>query len=189
MGRGAASREALGAWGGFLHRARRPGAAEAKEAFVQLADAQECACCLEVLLGAPLSPGAPVTLECGHTTYCNNEDACPECRQLIATRVSLFGALADVCELLLATPDRHRRWRVDGPSKYRSVASPRLCCPLRKLCAFEPLPGRRNSERRTRVGVSDGSAGGREQRKAWARALAYAGEFVQNSGSPCRYVH
>ena len=75
--------------------------AAVKEALAQVADALECACCLE-----RLAPGAAVALECGHT-YCNREacasssvTACPECRRPIGARVPLFGALASVCELL-----------------------------------------------------------------------------------------
>ena len=72
-----------------------------KEALAQVADALECACCLE-----RLAPGAAVALECGHT-YCNRAACasssvkeCPECRRPIGARVPLFGALANVCELL-----------------------------------------------------------------------------------------
>ena len=75
--------------------------AAVKEALAQVADALECACCLE-----RLAPGAAVALECGHT-YCNRAvcasskvSECPECRQPIGARVPLFGALANVCELL-----------------------------------------------------------------------------------------
>jgi len=75
--------------------------AAVKEALAQVADALECACCLE-----RLAPGAAVALECGHT-YCNRAVCasskvreCPECRQPIGARVPLFGALANVCELL-----------------------------------------------------------------------------------------
>jgi len=71
------------------------------EALAQVADALECACCLE-----RLAPGAAVALECGHT-YCNRDTCasssvkeCPECRRPIGARVPLFGALANVCELL-----------------------------------------------------------------------------------------
>ena len=75
--------------------------AAVKEALAQVADALECACCLE-----RLAPGAAVALECGHT-YCNRAVCasskvreCPECRQPIGARVPLFGALANVCEML-----------------------------------------------------------------------------------------
>ena len=75
--------------------------AAVKEALARVADALECACCLE-----RLAPGAAVALECGHT-YCNRAVCasskvreCPECRQPIGARVPLFGALANVCELL-----------------------------------------------------------------------------------------
>jgi hypothetical protein len=75
--------------------------AAVKEALAQVADALECACCFE-----PLAPGTAVALECGHT-YCNRQacvsssvTACPECRQPIGARVSLFGVLANVCGLL-----------------------------------------------------------------------------------------
>ena len=75
--------------------------AAVKEALAQVADALECACCLE-----RLAPGAAVALECGHT-YCNRAACasssvkeCPECRRPIGARVPLFGALANVCELL-----------------------------------------------------------------------------------------
>ena len=75
--------------------------AAVKEALAQVADALECACCLE-----RLAPGAAVALECGHT-YCNRAVCasskvreCPECRQPIGARVPLFWALANVCELL-----------------------------------------------------------------------------------------
>ena len=74
--------------------------AAVQEALAQVADALECACCLE-----RLAPGAAVALECGHT-YCNRAAcasshvaACPECRQPIGARVQLFGALPNVCEL------------------------------------------------------------------------------------------
>jgi len=75
--------------------------AAVKETLAQVADALECACCLE-----RLAPGAAVALECGHT-YCNRAGCasssvtvCPECRRPIGARVPLFGALASVCELL-----------------------------------------------------------------------------------------
>ena len=75
--------------------------AAVKEALAQVADALECACCFQ-----RLAPGAAVALECGHT-YCNRAACasssvteCPECRRPIGARVPLFGALANVCELL-----------------------------------------------------------------------------------------
>ena len=70
-------------------------------ALAQVAEALECACCLQ-----RLAPGAAVALECGHT-YCNRAAcasssvaACPECQRPIGARVPLFGALSSVCELL-----------------------------------------------------------------------------------------
>ena len=76
--------------------------AAVKEALAQVADALECACCLE-----PLAPGAAVALDCGHT-YCHRQacasssvTACPQCRQPIGARVPLSGVLANVCRLLL----------------------------------------------------------------------------------------
>ncbi len=75
--------------------------AAVKEALVQVANARECACCLE-----PLAHCAAVALECGHT-YCSRQacafssmTACPEFRQPIGARVPLFGVLANECELL-----------------------------------------------------------------------------------------
>ena len=64
--------------------------AAVKEALAQVADALECACCLE-----RLAPGAAVALECGHT-YCNRAACasssvkeCPECRRPIGARVCI----------------------------------------------------------------------------------------------------
>ena len=59
--------------------------------------AMECACCFQML-----GSGSVALLPCGHI-YCNREPcpsahaaACPECRQAVAGRVVLFGALANV---------------------------------------------------------------------------------------------
>ena len=72
-----------------------------KEALAKVAEALECACCLE-----PLASGTAVALECGHT-YCNRQTRasssvtkCPECRHPIGVHVPLFGVLANVCKLL-----------------------------------------------------------------------------------------
>ena len=77
--------------------------AEVKEALAQVAEAIECACCLE-----PLAPGSAVAFNCGHT-YCNratcvssSQTLCPECRQVVTARVPLFGALSNVSTALLA---------------------------------------------------------------------------------------
>ena len=74
--------------------------AAVKEALAQVAEALECAWCLE-----RLAPGAAVALECGHT--CNRAECasssvkeCPESRRPIGARVPPFGALANVYELL-----------------------------------------------------------------------------------------
>ena len=74
-----------------------------REALAQVAEAIECACCLE-----PLAPGSAVAFNCGHT-YCNratcvssSQTMCPECRQVVTARVALFGALSSVSTALLA---------------------------------------------------------------------------------------
>ena len=83
--------------------------AAVKEALAQVADALECACCLE-----HLAPGAAVAFECGHT-YCNraacassSATACPECRRPIGARVPLFGVLPNVCELFIQSQHSER---------------------------------------------------------------------------------
>ena len=77
--------------------------AEVREALTRVARAMECACCFETL-----GEGSVALLPCGHT-YCNRASSCasaqvtecPECRQAVAGRVALFGALANV-EAVLA---------------------------------------------------------------------------------------
>ena len=77
--------------------------AKVREALARVARAMECACCLETL-----GEGSVALLPCGHT-YCNRASSCasaqvtecPECRQAVAGRVALFGALANV-EAVLA---------------------------------------------------------------------------------------
>ena len=76
--------------------------AKVREALERVARAMECACCFETL-----GEGSVALLPCGHT-YCNRAACasarvteCPECRQAVAGRVALFGALANV-EAVLA---------------------------------------------------------------------------------------
>ena len=64
---------------------------------MRVAEAMECACCLETL-----GEGSVALLPCGHT-YCNRASCasaqvakCPECLQAVEGRVALFGALANV---------------------------------------------------------------------------------------------
>ena len=89
---------------GERRRAALKGEVDAKvrEARTQVAEAMECACCFETL-----GEGSVALLPCGHT-YCNRASCgsphvaeCPECRQAVAGRVALFGALASV-EAMLA---------------------------------------------------------------------------------------
>ena len=77
--------------------------AKVKEKVAQVAQAFECACCFETL-----GEGSVAFLPCGHT-YCNRASClsaqaveCPECRQAVAGRVVLLGALANVKAALAA---------------------------------------------------------------------------------------
>ena len=84
--------------------------AKVREALEQVAEAMECACCLETL-GA-----RSVAFTCGHT-YCNRASCasaqatkCPECQQAVTARVTLFGALANV-ESVLTSAGREMELR------------------------------------------------------------------------------
>jgi hypothetical protein len=77
--------------------------ATVKEKLAEVAQAFECACCFEIF-GERSVAFAP----CGHT-YCNRASCpsacaveCPECREPVAGRVVLFGALGDVRSSLAA---------------------------------------------------------------------------------------
>jgi hypothetical protein len=77
--------------------------AEVKEKVAQVSQVFEHACCFQTL-----GEGSVAFTPCGHT-YCNRasclsaqETECPECRQAMAGRVVLFGALANVKAALAA---------------------------------------------------------------------------------------
>ena len=71
-----------------------------REALDRVAEAMECACCMQTLGSGSVAFG------CGHT-YCNRAgcasarvSSCPECRQPVTGRVPLFGPLANVESVL-----------------------------------------------------------------------------------------
>ena len=77
--------------------------AKVRDKLAEVAQAFECACCFEIFgeRSVALTP-------CGHT-YCNrtlcasaSAVECPECREPVAGRVELFGALGDVRSALAA---------------------------------------------------------------------------------------